>query len=480
MQCAWRSRRATLSARPSHRPARAERADLRARPSHRPGAIRRNLGASSFGIATQLLGQLAVVPLFLAGFGVNGYADWLLLSTVPAYLAASDLGFVSAGANAVSSAVVRGDTASGRDILRSTWALVSISTLCIGAIIIAVIQFPWATSLFALKESSHGEAATVVTLLTLYAFLCQQQATTQTIFRASGFNATGTMITNFTRLTEMVAPAIVALATHKLVVAAVCMLAARLVGLAVHQVLAIRLHSGLSIGIRGISSAHIKRLAGPSASFVGLPLGNLISIQGFLAVLSHLVSGPDLVMFSLLRTLSRIGTQLVGVIESSVWPEVTRLHAEGSKYRLRTLYQRATAASLYLALGSAVLFAAGAPLFIYAWTGGRIVAPELIAMLLGIDIIVTALWTTGSVLPAAINRLGRVSAAYVVLSGASVVSLPLLVSSCGLPSAAAAMVVADLLLVPIVIRQSSSILGVGVFDIIRGLRVGSLRSQHLE
>ncbi|MEI8158789.1 MAG: hypothetical protein WCH60_18160 [Burkholderiales bacterium] len=55
----------------------------------------RNLGANPYGQLITIAIQLVSVPLYLHYWGVALYGEWLILSAIPAYLALSDIGFVS-------------------------------------------------------------------------------------------------------------------------------------------------------------------------------------------------------------------------------------------------------------------------------------------------------------------------------------------------------------------------------------------------
>ena len=65
--------------------------------------------AGFFGLGVQLLVQLISVPVLTRQWGVAGYGIWLLLFSVPSLLAMADLGLTTAGANAMTDAVARGD-----------------------------------------------------------------------------------------------------------------------------------------------------------------------------------------------------------------------------------------------------------------------------------------------------------------------------------------------------------------------------------
>jgi O-antigen/teichoic acid export membrane protein len=57
------------------------------------------LAASAFGQSVTIGSQLLLTPLFFRHWGPGLYGEWLILSSVPAYLTMSDLGIGSAAGN---------------------------------------------------------------------------------------------------------------------------------------------------------------------------------------------------------------------------------------------------------------------------------------------------------------------------------------------------------------------------------------------
>ena len=78
-----------------------------------PGLIG-NLGSNGFAQAVQIVLQLLTVPLYSRFLGIERYGVWLLLTTVPAYLAFSDFGLTAASAADMTARLARGDLAAHR------------------------------------------------------------------------------------------------------------------------------------------------------------------------------------------------------------------------------------------------------------------------------------------------------------------------------------------------------------------------------
>ena len=70
--------------------------------------IAANLGANTLGRVLGVLIQLISVPVMLSHWGAWIYGEWILLSTMPSYLAMSDIGFGNVAGNEMTMLVSRG------------------------------------------------------------------------------------------------------------------------------------------------------------------------------------------------------------------------------------------------------------------------------------------------------------------------------------------------------------------------------------
>ena len=101
--------------------------------------IVRSLYATGFGQAVTVLIQLAGVPLFLGAWGVAQYGQWLILSTIPAYLSMSDFGFASVAANDMTMSVARGRRDIAVKTFQSTSAVLLVASAVAGLVAAVII-----------------------------------------------------------------------------------------------------------------------------------------------------------------------------------------------------------------------------------------------------------------------------------------------------------------------------------------------------
>jgi len=73
--------------------------------------IVRGIGANVYSQLVQTALQLLSVPIYATHLGLATYGAWLVIFTVPNYLAFADFGFAAAAANDMTVSVARGDRA---------------------------------------------------------------------------------------------------------------------------------------------------------------------------------------------------------------------------------------------------------------------------------------------------------------------------------------------------------------------------------
>ena len=82
-------------------------------------------------------------------------------------------------------------------------------------------------------------------------------------------------------------------------------------------------------GIGHANLASIRRLSSPAFAFMAFPVGNAISLQGLTVVVAMVLGPVAVVTFSTMRTLSRVGFQVLNAIARTLWPELSKAFGAG-------------------------------------------------------------------------------------------------------------------------------------------------------
>lgn len=373
------------------------------------------LGANALGKLWILLAQLVTVPVLTAAWGAKDYGIWLMLSTVPSYVALSSFGFGAAAATDMTHAIARGDHAAARSAFQSVWLFLS------G---ILGIVFILASGLLALDEKvallpgalrSHGlpEAAF---LLVIYSVAAVQMSIVNGGFQSTRRYALGTALFDLSVPLETGALVAAALVGGGLLGAAAAMTAARVVLALGYYLTFLRLTPHLGLGFRHASMANIKRLARPAIGSMWMNMASAVSLQGMLTAVGAFISPQAAAIFGTARLLTRTPLQLVGMFGRAALPEMTRAYGQGRQgvaTRLLILNLLGTTALMFPA---ALIFAIGGDYLLSLMSHHRLVAPPGLLPVLAITATAQAIWTAISQGLFALNKQHLLSRPYLILS----------------------------------------------------------------
>lgn len=416
--------------------------------------IVRSLYATGFGQAVTVLIQLAGVPLFLHYWGVEKYGQWLILSAIPAYLSMSDFGFASVAANDMTMSVARGQKEAAVKTFHSTFAVILLAGAISGLAASAVILLQTETGLFPVSVIGASGVAVVIAAFWGQVVVGLLGALVSAGYRCDGNFAVGTFLGNAVRLGEFAVSVACLVLGGGFAAVALSVLVLRALGTCGLAADLRRRTLWLSFGFRGASRSEIKRLLRPALAFMAFPLGNALSIQGFVLVVGWLGGGPGVVLFSTYRTMTRFPLQMMGMISSSVWPELSRSLGSGNVARARKLHRVAVTSSVWLVVSAeAALLVFGGPI-LRLWTAGEVPFELGLLFILAAEVAANSVWSTSSVVSVAVNRFEKIAVAYLVGTAGALALAVGLAQLWGLEGVAASLFVIDVAMSYLVLRQS--------------------------
>lgn len=411
----------------------------------------RTLSAQAYGQLVTLGVQIALVPLLLHSWGVQVYGAWLLLSAVPFYLTFSDFGLTAVAKNAMVMAVAAGRREAAVRIFHSVFAVLGVAVpllLAASATIIFLADVPgW----LALDAVAPGGVRAVLLLLIAGVLLYQFFLLVCAGIRAENRPASEAIWAASARLGEGVAVAIVAIAGGGLVAAAGAIALARLLSL-LGAYLWLRRRSGwLRLGIAHADRATLAGLWRPALAHMLLPLAHAMLIQAPVLIVGGVLGTLATVIFSTTRTVARVGMAAINMINNSVTSEYAALAGSGDDRRAARLLRVQTGATLGMigAYAAAVLIAAPVVLPMLTHGAAQAIYPFL-PLLVG-AVSAEMLWSALFTPVAAVNRHGRVTLIFVILSVVALLAARPLTAALGLSGTAIALLAAHGVMIPVVI-----------------------------
>jgi O-antigen/teichoic acid export membrane protein len=165
-----------------------------------------------------------------------------------------------------------------------------------------------------------------------------------------------------------------------------------------------RANQWLSIGCDKARLETIRRLIKPAISFMAFPMSNALIFQGMTLTVGALLNPVAVVIFTTSRTVTRIISQFINLINFAVWPEFSSAFGSGNLPLARKLHQKASFFSFWLSIVASILLIFIGPWLLRIWTGNQIVINLSLFYLMLLLVVSSSFWQSSSVVLMATNR----------------------------------------------------------------------------
>jgi O-antigen/teichoic acid export membrane protein len=369
-----------------------------------------SLGAGAIGQILGIIYQFLSVPVLLGLWGKAGYGLWIVVFTIPGYVALLDMGIQTSVGNAVSMHVQKQDWGTAQLIYSGGLFCTLIG--CALAMMVAIPVAYWGMGLGPAMTSVELRIA--IFLLAGYACLVLLQGTLTIPFRAEGANADGWMWLNVARLAEIAALGGIYWMKGYPVHYAALLFAGR--GLSVIGMCWAAQKRYVRFPFRPFlaSLGAIRPILPASLSFAAFPIGLGIAQSVQILCLQHAAGLVWLAGYSVARNLARFNLQIVSLVVNSILPTITRLHAQGNMASIRVYFTRmrwagGVVGGLFI---SAYFWVA--PVIMRYWTGREVEVERGVLVLISLSVAASALWAIDSVFFHATNNSRAIARPFIV------------------------------------------------------------------
>ncbi|MCK8781507.1 hypothetical protein M0654_16125 [Rhizobium sp. NTR19] len=399
------------------------------------GEISRASAANALGLVLVAVGQIVSIPVMVGAWGASGYGTWLMLTTIPAYLALTDLGFLAASTSEMTARAARGEKDGVRRLFNALSALVASVAAAInligGLALWAITGAPWL-----------ADHVAVLHLLLLYSGLALISRVSLAVLRANGAYAVGTLTYDILTFAELMVTLLVVRAGGDYAEACLVMIAGRLVNiLVVHALLKHRV-PWLALSLRAVSLAELRRLVKPALSGMAVAASLSIMLQTSVLIIGALLSPAAAAVFATVRTVSRIPIQCIGVVSRATMPSLASATALGSRERRQHLvHLNGFLVALILLPSAAVLALFGSDVIAW-WTAG-IQPGKGFMVVMALGMVAHGGWSVAANLLMATNSHSGFAALLVALTPLNALLIFLGAAAAGLSGAGVALAVAE-------------------------------------
>ncbi|MCI0539109.1 MAG: hypothetical protein L0Z50_28205 [Verrucomicrobiales bacterium] len=326
--------------------------------------ILKNGAALGLGHVLQLLTQLLLPPVFLASYGVDGFAGWLVMTAMVSHLTTLDFGLQSYTLNALTILFHRGDRARFHR-LQSVGLWLMLGLVGFGTAVLSIVFVLPVHDWLRLHDTMQPRW----TLFLLGAQLLASIALGQLngLHRVFGKAHRAVLIQNGQKLAMLIMTLTLAVANAPFWLIAATQLAC--VGLSLLLALRSLAKTAPEIfpTLRFWDLAEACDVLRQSSLFGLFTLNQLLVFQAPVLIVNHLLGPAAVVAFSVTRTLFSFVRQGTNLLQVATAPEMTRLAGVRDTAKLGRLYQLSESAVLSVALIGNTAMLLGAPLVLGLW-----------------------------------------------------------------------------------------------------------------
>ncbi len=407
--------------------------------------------AYGLGIASNLL----LLPLYLRFWSVAEYGEWMALYSVVNYLANLDFGVTVAGVNAATMAHARGDWPAFKRVQGTAWA----ASLAIAGLGIALIALP---SLFFFRvrwlnltalTPREGHLVFCCLAISLLANIPGRQLIY--VYVTIGEFAKFQWLYNAFAFATFAATAVALSAGAGPVLVATVTAGVALFTIAFAAWLLRRRDPRLVPSIRAADWQTARALAAPTGQAGLSLLASVLTLQAPVILLSRVLGGPAVALFTTTRTVANVIRGTVGLLRAPLRPELAAVSATHSRDALGRLFRVAMSIDAIVELSLYAVLWSGGCWLIRFWSRGRISADPTFLHLMLISVLLEGFLLVLGSTGWATNRAHALSLGQFSAAVTSLILAVVFIGSYGV-SAVPIGTIAPLLLImaPVVVRDA--------------------------
>jgi O-antigen/teichoic acid export membrane protein len=360
-----------------------------------------NIVASFGSIFWRIIIQLLLPPVLLVIWGPARYGEWLLITSIPMFLAIADFGFTDAASADMTMEIARDNREQTIVIFQSVLVMASVvvAALCL---LFSVILIPSDLTIGQIHFTK--EDLNVAYLFVIYsAGLIVSRVFLGTL-KAGGAYAPSTLMYDAIQFLEGLSLLAAAYFGASFATCALLYLLLRAVNIIALIIMQKRRMPWLKFGLRRADLREIKRLSLPAVAAMAIPLALAINFQGVVWMAGSILGPSASAIVATVRTAARVIIQLIGIFSRAAMPLYSASIATGNSRQTSIIQKVNRYLTVVLLIPGCIAFAVFGHQLISIWTHGRIDAPETFIILIAAANVMHGAWFFNSNLLLAINR----------------------------------------------------------------------------
>ncbi len=378
--------------------------------------------------AVTVAAQFITVPFFLHHWGSKGYAEWLILTSVPSLLGLLDFGVGQASTSKAIMRAAHNDDDGVRHSLQTSLVFTSAVAILLILITAALNHTVRWDNLLKLTNIDHDQASTILLLLvTNLGITLIGNGPINGCFRAIDKTSQGIFLLATRRVLDIFTTIIALSCGFNATKLSTTLVLSQGLFVIFYILLLTRISGSKYLGFKYASCTEFKSILKPSLGHIGITIGQVLTLQGGLQIINQIASPSIVVAYSMSRTLMRMVLQLGITSSHAIRPELSRLAGEGNLMEIHNINSKI---SLWIISLSAIFYVAlsiTGPWIIDKWGQSQVSVNHITLAAIGAHALLNAIWYTSSTQKIATNKHGSVSTIYFVSSIIGYIWWPLLV-----------------------------------------------------
>ena len=441
--------------------------------------LKGNLIANIFLFASNIVVQVGSLPIFLYFWSKNVYGEWLILYSIPGYMALADAGISSIAANEATMQLASGNVQAAKRTLHTAFGLLAaMSIILVLAAFVSNAFVPW-RNVLNLRTVSSLDISRCIGILAIYTVAGMAQMYYLAVYRANDRFARCVYVIGFSRMAEVIGSAISLLLWNSFVGVAISITAVRLLAAGVMHLDASRFATIAGPGLRGFSWFEVKRTWQLSLGALAFPAGSAFYFQGMTLLVGRLLGPGQVVVLNAVRILTRSIPQIVAILKNSTVPEFAVLFGRSDMNRMRKLNQLSIEIAALISVPSALFLILAGPTIIGYWTHGALAVDRGLMILFLIGAVVNSLWNICAGFLTGINRHLQLAVFSCALSIGSLAVAYYIVPFLGLAGIAWAMIGCEGMMLVLAVEMSCRLLGQSVSQFLKDIFLFEQTSEAL-
>jgi len=366
--------------------------------------------------ATNVIVQVFGIPLMIKYWGMAYYGEWLILFSIPSYIAISDLGLGTSTTAELSMLTEQGKRSEANEVLRSVfWFIVAIGGIPFYLLLTSVFIFPWHDWL-GLNVVSASEFNLTFILLILYIFLALFLTLPLGYYRVEKAYHVERYISAFFKLLEFILVVVFVMMGYKVLCVATIYFSVRLANFIFVIFDLYRRFPHFKLFPFSIGYKKMKYLLKPALTIMTISMGQNFMVQGMTTLIGLYLGSTQVVVFNTSRVLVNMTKQVVGIVNLSFFSEFSYAFGKRDIPLLRNLFQKTQLINFGLSVGALGFIFLAKGLIMYYWLGGKVEIVEPFFILLLVGALININWNVPLTLIGATNKQENIGVYFICAS----------------------------------------------------------------